>query len=322
MMGKTESRMLEETKRSREEEIKRQKRKALANKLKSPKADLYLGYLPPNENTFYLYNVSKKTSSIVNLRNIKQFGCDDFIIGSLYFLIGGHKHPKKTINVDIENKFEIKSRANMNVGRYYLDSNSADNMHIYVMGGRNIQHCFSSCERYSISKNKWTLIKPMNVPRDCSSSGVMDCRYIYVVEGRNDTGFVRSIERLDTLDEDAGWELFHVYPNSFPREAKGGCWCVQISASQLLIAGGTRMFDGRDVDDVWTFDTKTLELKLYGERLPVAAELYTPAVLHKGWYYQLKYCNRAANYDLIQFSVVSGKFRVKKFEKVWRKNTL
>jgi len=312
----------EEVKRFKKEKEKRQKRKELANKQKYSSLNSYLGYIIIGEDYLYFYQVKTKIAKRFSIKHLKQRGCEDFFIGPLYFIIGGSVQPKWTRSVNVEKDFEIEKRANMKVGRYFMDSNTTDNRHIYVMGGRNPARCFSSCEKYFIEQNKWTMIKPMNVARDCMSSGVMDYRYIYVIEGRNDTGFIRSIERLDTLDEDQGWILFYVYPNSLPRTAKCGCWCIQINNSELLIAGGTRTFNDKATSDVWTFNTNTTEMKPYRQNLPIEAELYTPAILYKGWYYQVKYCYKDTKLDLIRFSTVLGNFEITPFKSIWRKKTL
>eukprot|EP00826_Nyctotherus_ovalis_P030594 TRINITY_DN2441_c0_g1_i2.p1 TRINITY_DN2441_c0_g1~~TRINITY_DN2441_c0_g1_i2.p1 ORF type:complete len:237 (+),score=52.89 TRINITY_DN2441_c0_g1_i2:70-780(+) len=229
---------------------------------------------------------------------------------------------KSTYRIDVEKGFEIGKRADLNKGRYYLDSNTVDNEHIYVLGGRDYETFLSSCEKYSITEDKWTLIKPLNMARDCINSGVMDSRYIYAIDGRLHGVFFECVEKFDTCDEEAGWQLLGFSFDPFSRQPKGGSWCIQVSPTELLIAGGTRTFNDTATDEVWILNTRNMKAKECTCKLPVGAELYTPAVVYGGSYYQLKYCNRGSNYDLIQFNVMTKEFKVTKFKQIWRKRSL
>jgi len=295
----------------------KKKRKEDASELKNGRINTYSGYLLIDQEILYLYDIETRTACQVPLGNIKQHGCDDFMIGSFYFLIGGYKLTKKTLSIDVENDYQEKNRMDMNVGRIYCTSSTVDYKNIHVLGGRDLHTHLSSCEKYSIEKDKWVMIKSLNTPRDCINSAVMDYRYIYAIEGRNHAGFNRLVERLDTFDEEEGWEMFYVYPQTLLRTAKSGCWCIQINSTELLIAGGTRTFDDRVFDDAWIFNTRTKEIKAHANKLPISAELYEPSVMYNGWYHQLNYCYDKPEYNLIQFSIITRDFKVIEAKDLW-----
>lgn len=79
---------------------------------------------------------------------------------------------------------------------------------IYAVGGlSDYKHntgFVSYCERYDSAEDRWTLIPPLeNIT--VRISGCAMCGFIYVVGADNNTTQVW-FERLDTLDESAGWK--------------------------------------------------------------------------------------------------------------------
>ena len=155
------------------------------------------------------------------------------------------------------------------------------------------------------------MIKPLNVCRDCTSLGVFNSQYIYAIEGRNRTGFIHSIERFDTNDEDSGWMKLPLTESHKAKTPMGGSWCIQKNPETFLIVGGTQRFDGHSSDEIWELNAYTGEAKKHPKKLPVQAELYSPAILYKTKYYQFTYCYYNPEYFLVTYNTVTGCFEVK-----------
>ena len=65
---------------------------------------------------------------------------------------------------------------------------------VYDIGGRSINGVLYSCERYSISLNRWEPIAKLNQKRCTMPAIVFEDSYIYVFGGYECSGRIDSIE--------------------------------------------------------------------------------------------------------------------------------
>ena len=65
---------------------------------------------------------------------------------------------------------------------------------MYAIGGRSINGVLDSCERYSISLNRWEPIAKLNQKRCTMPAIVFEDSYIYVFGGYEGSGRIDSIE--------------------------------------------------------------------------------------------------------------------------------
>ncbi len=281
----------------------------------------YLGYMLAEQKWLYIYHIptGRGTRHFVEIE--KLHGADDLIVGTTYYMIGGHESPTLTVAIDLENKdHPVSKRANLNIGRVYSTSTALDTSHIYTIGGCGTGGTLSSCERFNIRSNRWEHAPTLNIPRDCATLGTVDYRYIYAIEGRSQGAFLRSAERLDSLDLEVGWEMLPELAGAERRTPRGGCLCLQKSVGELLIAGGSCHFDGQGFDDVYVMRTEGMTWKeYYGKKLPRGGEFYPPVPLFRKRYYQLAYSYESPDFDLITFNTISGQFGEVKESLIWRK---
>lgn len=76
---------------------------------------------------------------------------------------------------------------------------------IYTIGGRNSQHCLSSCERYITEEDRWEELPPMKQVRTAVAVGLVDGK-LYAVGGECETKFAQegtlyltSVEYFDPI---------------------------------------------------------------------------------------------------------------------------
>ncbi len=120
-----------------------------------------------------------------------------------------------------------------------------------ICGGQTIS------ERYSIKSNRWQKV-PSPEQNICANTLVeaVQSRYIYIIGEHN------PMERLDCLDENAGWELLGMVPWS-----RNDSCCTSggiigfVSDTELMLCGycGSMTFDMRD-----TTKSKTVRVSLPG----------------------------------------------------------
>ena len=295
------------TSKNRNEETKRKYTVKLQKKKKNGP---YLGGVINKKKLIFLYDIQYKKFHVYQMPISIQFGSENIIIGLYCFLIGGVKRPKKTYRIALNN-FGLDKKANLNIGRFFTSSTKINDKYIYIIGGRHNMKTLSSCEMYSLDNDKWQLLKPLNQARDCPILGTLNARYIYAFEGRGNDRFLRSIEKYDTIDQEEGWEIVLIEHESSFRSPRGGCWCIQINFTELLIMGGTWHFTGDNTNEVWLFNTETRIMKRYDKDLPIPAEIYPPGVIYKGKFYQLTHCCEEPKYNLITYNIASRTFGYK-----------
>lgn len=67
---------------------------------------------------------------------------------------------------------------------------------MFAFGGRANREALRSVERYSVKGDNWMTFPELNIPRS-NATGVIMIDHLYVIGGKNETGFVRQIERLN-----------------------------------------------------------------------------------------------------------------------------
>lgn len=103
---------------------------------------------------------------------------------------------------------------------------------VYAIGGRSINGVLDSCERYSITFNKWEKIAKLNQRRCTQPAVVHEDTYIYVFGGYEGSGRIDSIEQYDIANDI--WNLLRIkFPLSVEAET-----ATLISKNEVLILGG------------------------------------------------------------------------------------
>ena len=118
---------------------------------------------------------------------------------------------------------------------------------IYCVGGYNKRDgVLKSVERYNFSNPYWIRIAPLNERRQWTGVCQFNNKHVYCFGGSN----LASIERLDILNEDNGWELTTLTSNEGGWIGRSACAAIQIDPCKILIFGGCSR---RDLDDSMLF---------------------------------------------------------------------
>lgn len=148
---------------------------------------------------------------------------------------------------------------------------------IYVFGGsinRNVGYALNECEKYSVSKNVWTQIRPMAKTKTDSSACIIDNKYIIVIGGE-DGMHLNDIERY-TIANDT-WKTIKV-SSSQQLTPRSGILSFQINPTSILIAGGYDDQDDEDCTDSYVYNTNKKSLKR-GTNLPEGDYFWSPSTL-------------------------------------------
>ncbi|KAL3308295.1 influenza virus NS1A binding protein, partial [Cichlidogyrus casuarinus] len=128
---------------------------------------------------------------------------------------------------------------------------------IFVFGGWNGENCLSTCERYNLEENQWSVIQPMKYERyGCSASTFRN--QIFVVGGWGTGSTLKAVEMYDVVSNQ--W-------SSVADLKKGHSYCAIYSDGRetLLVAGGLCM-DGPS-DTMERFDAETGEWILLPQKM-------------------------------------------------------
>ena len=107
--------------------------------------------------------------------------------------------------------------------------------------------------RYEIADDVWQEMPRLMVAR-CGHSSCAIGDSVYVLCGRTEHDFLNSIERLDTSDLQAGWQLMQLSVGSLrPRDQSV---CCALSLNEIVILGGRTTHDAL-LNDVVVFNTNT-----------------------------------------------------------------
>jgi hypothetical protein len=181
---------------------------------------------------------------------------------------------------------------------------------IYVVGG----YCNNTSEKYSINEKKWRPLSNMNFKeRQVPTLIVINYRYLYCLLGYISTNVNDPsdyIERFDTYNIFANWELITV-PNLKNAEMKiFNAGCIQTSCDEILICGGEK-YVGNETEKCFYFNFTRKEARPCEIVLPQATSflemLFIPCGTSKFCQFEMKKNN------LFIFNQTKGKFKVKQF---------
>lgn len=126
---------------------------------------------------------------------------------------------------------------------------------LYCVGGYNKRDgALKSVERYNFANPRWVQISPLNERRQWAGVCQFNNKHIYCFCGSNLT----SIERLDILNEEAGWELTTIANNEGGWIGCSACAAIQIDPCRILVFGGCAR---QDLDDAMVYYPSTGVMK-------------------------------------------------------------
>lgn len=121
---------------------------------------------------------------------------------------------------------------------------------LYVIGGHSPEGALASSERFDTKQEKWTTLKPMNLPRFLLGACAID-GLVYAVGGRNNE---RSLDTIEVFDPKAkSWTLL----DEKMQESRNDFGLVSRNTEIYCIGG-------RGVKSIECFDALTKEWKTVG----------------------------------------------------------
>ena len=100
------------------------------------------------------------------------------------------------------------------------------------------------CEKYDIYNDKWIEIPEINFHRQNAALAIHNQRYLYAFCGYDGFRNVDNFERLDFLNEDAGWETIDLKSVAKDVEVvdirKNRMGIINLDFDRMLIFGGER----------------------------------------------------------------------------------
>eukprot|EP00357_Protocruzia_adherens_P002336 CAMPEP_0114990506 /NCGR_PEP_ID=MMETSP0216-20121206/10838_1 /TAXON_ID=223996 /ORGANISM="Protocruzia adherens, Strain Boccale" /LENGTH=524 /DNA_ID=CAMNT_0002353697 /DNA_START=175 /DNA_END=1746 /DNA_ORIENTATION=- len=123
--------------------------------------------------------------------------------------------------------------------------------YVYAIGGRSLNGCLTSCERYNIQANVWEMAAPMNFKRCTLTAVTVNDAFIYVFGGYDGTKRVDTIEFYEHNSN--VWTILDVKMELALEAASA----VQISSSEIVILGGHN--NSSASAEVLSFNIQTLQ---------------------------------------------------------------
>jgi len=130
-------------------------------------------------------------------------------------LIGGNNRLTELINMTFK-AVKITPGKAMNQARLYFGiTYDKVKKEVYVFGGNIEGHDLAHSEKYSVERNKWTVLKPMNQYKSGAAATIINSQTIYVVGGINSSHnpqyFYNDIEKYYIgLNQ---WEVIRIVKN-------------------------------------------------------------------------------------------------------------
>ncbi len=122
-----------------------------------------------------------------------------------------------------------KSELNLNYSKEY----------VFAFGGRSNKEACKAVERYSIKADMWMCLPELNTARS-NATGVIMVDHLYIFGGKNEKGYVRSIERLNLKNINSKFESLELM---LPHSGACDIGVVPMSAqnnsyAEVMLIGG------------------------------------------------------------------------------------
>eukprot|EP00826_Nyctotherus_ovalis_P063311 TRINITY_DN9275_c0_g1_i11.p1 TRINITY_DN9275_c0_g1~~TRINITY_DN9275_c0_g1_i11.p1 ORF type:complete len:680 (+),score=171.51 TRINITY_DN9275_c0_g1_i11:175-2214(+) len=181
------------------------------------------------------------------------------------FITGGYKNGNSLSDVSefFESTKTLISRASMNNPRHTHSLVRVRKNSFAAIGGYTYGQ-MRECEQYDITENAWRQLPPLNEAKQLTGCLMIQDKILYCFGGKKADGACKTLEEL-VLGQPQ-WRIVELVEN----QAIDG-WCpalYQVSRTEIII------FRGRNMTDVYLFDTISKKIKKYEKLVPIP-EVYT-----------------------------------------------
>lgn len=181
------------------------------------------------------------------------------------FITGGYKNGNSLNDVSefFEGTKTLISRAPMNNPRHTHSLVRVRKNSFAAIGGYTYGQ-MRECEQYDITENAWRQLPPLNEAKQLTGCLMIQGKVLYCFGGKKADGACKTLEEL-VLGQPQ-WRVIELVEN----QAIDG-WCpalYQVSRTEIII------FRGRNMTDVYLFDTISRRIRKYEKLVPIP-EVYT-----------------------------------------------
>ncbi len=212
------------------------------------------------------------------------------------FLCGGNSNLDKFLANTYEISVDsggIKELPRMEVAKKYHSLCMPTSTLICSTGGLGSSGALRTCEAYDTLANEWTMMSPLNEPREGPSTCAVAEKYIYCIGGRADkTTLFSTMEVMDLSFAKMGWQLTSLQSETC-QPMYFGLACT-LSTKQLLICGGLGAGEAA-LSRAYILDLEKNELKECEPMRIPDCFLERDRKLYKGHLYAIGYSSYAVH---------------------------
>lgn len=160
------------------------------------------------------------------------------------------------------------------------------------------------CEKYDIFNDKWLEIPDINFHRQNAALAVHNQRYLYAFCGYDGFRNVDDFERLDFLDESAGWEKFELKNVAKDIEVvdirKNRMGVINLDFDRMLIFGGER--NNKEYKDAYIYEFYENKFYQFSDLVRTSNFIMSP-IYYSGKYIVFDFLNNIheLNLENLQF---------------------
>jgi len=237
------------------------------------------------------------------------------ISGDKLILTGGEKDYIESLNSTYMFRFrkydgtdegfsaKVYHKADMNYRRR-AHSLIYFNDFIYAISGVDKLEMIKKCEKYDIYNDKWIEIPDLNYPRQNAALAVHNQRYLYTFCGYDGFRNVDTFERLDFLNEEAGWTIFDLKNIAKDCDVvdirKNRMGIITLDFDRMLIFGGER--NNKEYKDAYIFEFYENKFYQFADLVRTSNFIMSP-VYYNGKYITFDFLNNIheLNLETLQF---------------------
>eukprot|EP00826_Nyctotherus_ovalis_P043197 TRINITY_DN4522_c0_g1_i1.p1 TRINITY_DN4522_c0_g1~~TRINITY_DN4522_c0_g1_i1.p1 ORF type:complete len:567 (-),score=180.97 TRINITY_DN4522_c0_g1_i1:120-1649(-) len=209
----------------------------------------------------------KVVRRLLKPRNEFPFSFDYIEIDNRVFISGGETTPGKLLKATFELDEQqglLLRKARMVVEKKWHTLCETSPTSFYSVGGCNTYGALSTCEKYDISKNVWTLQPSMNEAKFYCGVAALNERSLFAFAGFNEEYDISTIEKLDMQDTESGWAKVIIANDQIIWSGRRNIGCYPISQKEILLFGG---WDGNWRSESFIFNAEVNTLQYSGALL-------------------------------------------------------
>ena len=201
----------------------------------------FVHHFIPNSFILYKYDLNNGNTQKIKHHDKVFFSADSVQIDNRIFLSGGHfknEYYQETFEYNNDTN-DLEERALMRLPKGCHTLVALDRKTVFSVGGENEQGVISSCEKYAVQQDDWSMIPSLNQPK----WGVSVCSFqkhvLIAFGGFNEKVYFNTIERFNAKKPELGWLIQKLNAGiSDPFVPRSNAGCIQISRDSVLIFGG------------------------------------------------------------------------------------